>query len=136
MVAVWALPSGLSIPARQASGVDFPDLDGPVTATNSPLCPAGLLCGAAVMTVLRVAEPVGAVSPVAHPASTARVATVATSTVNVCAAFLMGLTSDMPAAWRSVVVDTLRSHRWRCRILLYWVQRVDEPEMEAWCEFC
>jgi hypothetical protein len=69
--------------------------------------------------LLTVAEPIGAVPLDPHPASTAAVAKVAAATVKVRAVLLIGLTSDMPAAWRSVAVETLRSHRWRPRILLY-----------------
>jgi hypothetical protein len=51
------------------------------------------------MTVLlRVAEPVGVVPLLPHPASTAAVAKAAAATHNVRALSLMGVTSDMRTA--------------------------------------
>jgi DNA-binding response OmpR family regulator len=122
---VRAHPSGTDTATKPAGGVNG------TNAWLSGMSPAGLISGAAMAVLLTVAEPIGAVPLDPHPASTAAVAKVAAATVKVRAVLLIGLTSDMPAAWRSVAVETLRSHRWRPRILLYWSHRLDEPEMEG-----
>jgi hypothetical protein len=57
-----------------------------------------LSCAADMTVLLRVAEPVGVVPLLPHPASTAAVAKAAAATHNVRALSLMGVTSDMRTA--------------------------------------
>ena len=92
-----AHPSGTDTVNRPPGGVNG------TNAWLSGMSPAGLLSGAALVTVLlSAAEPDGAVPLVPHPASTAAVARTAAATASVRVVFLMGSAPGAVHRFRAV----------------------------------